>query len=116
MLHTVTNIYLLRMSRGGGEYGEEWHSAGTLNNKQNVFDDFLSAALYLCTINLTTPAQLAINGGSNGGLVRILTANLSTWLYAQYSVVYYVFAVSHMFACRTVEDCCCCIERILLQL
>jgi prolyl oligopeptidase len=58
------------MSRGGGEYGEEWHSAGTLSNKQNVFDDFIAGAKYLCTINLTTPAQLAINGGSNGGLVR----------------------------------------------
>lgn len=44
---------------------------------QNVFDDFISGAKYLCTINLTTPAQLAINGGSNGGLVRVATARSS---------------------------------------
>ncbi len=55
--------------RGGGEYGEEWHNGGTKHNKQNVFDDFISAAEYLVKEGLSTPQQIAINGGSNGGLL-----------------------------------------------
>ncbi len=62
-------IYAQMNLRGGNEYGEEWHIAGTKLQKQNVFDDCIACAEYLINNNYTSPKYLALNGGSNGGLL-----------------------------------------------
>lgn len=62
-------VYVQVNLRGGGEYGQEWHVAGTKMQKQNVFDDFIAAAEYLVKEQYTNPQKIAIMGGSNGGLL-----------------------------------------------
>src|SRR6185503_15122348 len=68
-------VFALPNLRGGGEFGEDWHRAGMLEKKQNVFDDFIAAAEWLIQNQYTRPDKLAISGGSNGGLLVGATLN-----------------------------------------
>ena len=63
------NVLAIASLRGGGEYGQQWHKAGTKLDKQNVFDDFIAAGEYLVESGYTTPEKMGIQGGSNGGLL-----------------------------------------------
>ncbi len=69
MIATKGGIFALANIRGGGEFGEQWHRNGMLDKKQNSFDDFIAAAEWLIASKYTSPARLAIEGGSNGGLL-----------------------------------------------
>uniref|UniRef100_A0A0N5CCI1 Prolyl endopeptidase n=1 Tax=Strongyloides papillosus TaxID=174720 RepID=A0A0N5CCI1_STREA len=89
-VNNLRGIYALAGIRGGGEYGKPWHEAGSLLRKNNTFEDFISAAMYLIQNKYTIPAKLAIRGATNGGLLAAVVAqrrpDLFSTVIAQYGV------------------------------
>lgn len=82
LLNNLDGMFVVANIRGGGEFGEDWHHAGTLGKKQNVFDDFCGAAEHLQKMGLTDPKHTAIMGGSNGGTLVSSCCNQRPDLFA----------------------------------